>query len=262
MNMSKRLQGFDSKDHGAKPFRLTIFDFFENKNDFHNFALLLGLIILQLFHPSIDMQTWEDRFRKERSEKNDLMQKVNELDHALRQSRKQSIQSNHEVQSNSTNKKIEREENDFIQVLRTRNDLLQQDQNKLHSRLKAASLTVKKLKQQIQTLKRRCSRGPPSRNKSIPKGKKNDGCRQCVEYDATCDSDAGHVLNQLQHRLMDANGEIQRLKEENSRLLGAAASRRDNHDTARRVLVPRVAKNIEVSNAMWMLIAYLRAVTI
>ena len=154
--------------------------------------------------------------------------------------------------SKQTNKPIfNREEKDFIHDLQTRNDALQQEQKRLQGKLKAASLTVKKLKQQIQTLKRRSNHkngGYGARSNlgnshggasdgSIQRSSRfstrgshtgvSTGCRTSIDDDVTYsydDVDAEHVLGELQRRLIDADDEIRRLKDENRRLVSDATS--------------------------------------
>ena len=145
---------------------------------------------------------------------------------------------------NASNRKVNREENDFIHDLQIRNESLQQEQKRLQGQLKNASQTVKRLKKEVQALKRRrnhaiggmsvhrptraashnslsLSTTQPRRSGTFDSAR---GCRTSCgggDDEMRDDSGATHVLGQMQQRLIAADNEIQRLKAENDRLVGA-----------------------------------------
>lgn len=201
------------------------------------------------------MISWQERFRKERSEKNNLRQQVLKLEYALTQSTIKCDQlersaidlgsgsrsDDNIIKLNKNKKPFNREEEDFIQDLRTRNKALQEEQKKLQNKLKGASLAVKKLKQQLSSLRlRKSSRALPRIGRSTSssssrlrstrdngpiivdeEGEYSNGCNLSVgNVDSGSDSetDLKHILNHLQQRLLNADEEVLSLKEENRRL--------------------------------------------
>ncbi len=143
--------------------------------------------------------------------------------------------------------KLNREENDFLQDLQTRNALLVQEQKRLQIKLKNASRTVKRLKQEVKDLKRRrnhalsgvsfhnsvstrrASRRTSNLSASTCRSsteifKTTGGCQNKVievallEDDDYDDPGASDVIDQMQQRLLDADDEIMQLRAENERL--------------------------------------------
>ncbi len=294
------------------------------------------------------MLSWQDKFRKERIEKNDLLQKVTKLEHALSMSRVNCRQLEAEVKnstrssSNHNNNNVvvvdkeegqfrntksksrgsfRKEEEDFIQELRSRNESLQQEQKRLQSRLKGAAIMVKKLKQQLSSLKLRSANGihtanssssssssrnmrnmnvhptrPRSASKKVMRSRSDgdvmmtttthprnlnvpsstsDGCKVSVggyRGVGTCsstllegeadvdvgddqmyrrDTDTAHVLSSLQQRLLGADHEIKRLKEENNHLLRihTSSQNRYNNTNSMSTSAGNTYFNVQVSSS-------------
>jgi prefoldin subunit 5 len=124
-------------------------------------------------------------------------------------------------------KKVNREEDDFIQDLRARNNVLQKEKKTLQGKLKNASLTLKKYKQELQSLKSRYGIGNSNRRSLVKRSMSkesndvNSGCKMGIDdVDVPCqyDEDVNIVLSQLQERLLETESEINSLREENKHL--------------------------------------------
>lgn len=122
---------------------------------------------------------------------------------------------------NHQGKKVNREEEHFIQDLKARNDALQKENKAMQGKLKNASLTLQKYKQQLQSMRIRYGASPPVRSKSCREAT-DDGCKMTV--DSTCnstnqyDEDVNMVLSKLQARLHESDCTIKSLKSENEQL--------------------------------------------
>ena len=121
---------------------------------------------------------------------------------------------------NQVGKKVNKEEEDFIKDLKSRNSALQKDNNSLQSKLKNASLTLQKYKQQLQSLKIRYGTGSSVRNKN---SRENESvCKMTVDSTYTStnqyDEDMKMVLSKLQERLIKSEGRVKFLENENEQL--------------------------------------------
>ncbi len=127
---------------------------------------------------------------------------------------------------NNVGKKVNREEEDFIQSLKKRNDELQKENNNFQVKLKNASLTLQKYKQELQSLKIRYGTGPSLKKKHNRES--HDGCKLSVA--ATCDEvqnysdDMTMVLSKLQERLLKSESTIDSLRSENELLKSMKAN--------------------------------------
>lgn len=118
-------------------------------------------------------------------------------------------------------KKVNREEENFIQDLKSRNSVLQKDNNAMQGKLKNASFTLKKYKQQIQSMKARLGSGPTVRSRKLNE-QDGSGCKMSVAaHDDThhqYDDDVNIVLSKLQQRLLEADNKMNVLRSENEEL--------------------------------------------
>ena len=126
-------------------------------------------------------------------------------------------------------KKVDREEEDFIQDLRTRNHVLQKENNSLQGKLKNASSTLKKYKQQLQSMKNRYSKGTLVKQQMKGFNENKNGCKISVDtintHEPSCksgrhqyDEDIHIVLSQLQMRLLESESELNSVREENEKM--------------------------------------------
>ena len=138
---------------------------------------------------------------------------------------------------NVVGKKVNREEDDFISDLKDRNDLLQRENKALEGKLKNASLTLKKYKQQLFSLKTRYGIGSSSLSstssiKSNAKHSNSKGCR--VGVDSYCDtyqrSDDDNIVehSKVQYRLTKMEETIDSLMKEKKGLV-ARHTEMDDH---------------------------------
>ena len=118
-------------------------------------------------------------------------------------------------------KKVNREEENFIQDLKLRNSALQKDNNVMQGKLKNASLTLKKYKQQIQSLKARLGSGPAVRSRRLNE-QNGSGCKISVatndDIQQQYDEDVNIVLSKLQQQLLEADNKMNVLQSENEEL--------------------------------------------
>ena len=118
-------------------------------------------------------------------------------------------------------KKVNREEENFIQDLKSRNDVLQKENKAMQGKLKNASLTLKKYKQQIQSMKARLGTGPSVRSKKLYE-QNGGGCKMSVtthdDIHHQYDEDVNIILSKLQEQVLEANNTIDVLRSENEEL--------------------------------------------
>ncbi len=148
-------------------------------------------------------------------------------------------------------KKVNREEEDFIDDLRSRNNLLQKENKSLHGKLKNASIVVKKYKNEVQALKRRYSRVGRGRlqKDSIKQGGKRSGCKVGIDMnnydddgfeddsdsDDTChrhskgNSNENNTLSKVQGRLQELENEMEALRKEKDHLKASKAEVEKNY---------------------------------
>lgn len=142
----------------------------------------------------------------------------------------------------SSNPIRRKEEKDFIIELKARNETLVLEQKRLQSRLKAASISIKKYKQEIESLTRRRV-GKLLSSAPINKKQHLSGCRQSVICDdsdkenESCSS-PNDYFTELNERLASTQEEVKRLRIENKNL---RESQTDLYDDRR----PFGAENIE-----------------
>jgi chromosome segregation ATPase len=122
----------------------------------------------------------------------------------------------------SSNPIRRKEEKDFIIELKARNETLVLEQKRLQSRLKAASISIKKYKQEIESLTRRRI-GKFLSSAPIDKKQHLSGCRQSVicdesEKENVCYSSPKDYFTELNERLALTQEEVARLKIENKNL--------------------------------------------
>lgn len=145
-------------------------------------------------------------------------------------------------------KKVRREEQDFIGELQSRNSILQRDQKILQGKYKNSTQAIKKFKQQLQTLRRRYGANSLPHYKSVDTG----GCQKGVSDEDQYDADMRNMLGQVQKCLLESEAELRCVTDENKKLKkenNASLSYKNSH------LLDHKASNKDVSYQMLILVS-------